>query len=160
MELAGQRFIAADPERVWQALIDPVFLKDLIPGCQSMRGDPQNGYDITAERGVGGFTARLTGRIDLEDVRPGEGAFLRASGEGTGVGAAQGTARISLAPEGAGTRLSWTVAARVGGRLAALPGFAVEMAARRVADGFVERFAAALEGREPRRGWIARLAGG
>jgi len=161
MDLTGETTIAAPPERVWAALIDPALLASLIPGCESMTGNPAEGYAITASRGVGSMTARLSGRIDLTEADPPRGCRLVAQGTGGAAGLARGTARIRLDPVAAGTRLSWTVRAEVGGRLAALPGIIVSAAARRVADGFVGRFKAAVEGTPPpARGWLGRLIGG
>ena len=161
MEMSGDKLVAAPPAAVWAALIDPEFLKALIPGCESMTGDPASGYDITVRRAVGGMSARMTGRFDLTDLRPAEGCLLTGHGRAGGAGEASGSCRIRLAPEGAGTRLSWQIAAETGGRLASIPDFIVTMAARKVADGFVERFAAALEGRDPaaRKGWLGRITG-
>lgn len=155
MELTGDKSIAAPPAAVWDALIDPAFLKMLIPGCESMSGSPEAGYEITVARSLGGMEARMTGRFDLSQVEPGRGCLLSGGGQGGGAGHAHGTARIHLVPKGNGTRLSWDIEAKLGGKLAALPDFLVGMAARKVADGFVERFAAAIEGRAPaKKGWL------
>lgn len=161
MELTGERIVAAPPEAVWAALVDPAVLRPLIPGCETMAGDPERGYDITVARGLGGMQVRMTGRFVLSEVEPGRGCLLRGGGEAGGVGEASGSARIRLSPEGEGTRLSWEIGAELGGKLAALPDFIVGMAARKVAEGFVERFSAAVEGREPapRKGWLGRIAG-
>lgn len=160
MELSGAKVIAAPPATVWAALVDPSFLKGLVPGCESMRGSPAAGYDITVSRRVAGLEARMTGRFVLSEVEPARGCLLTGGGEGGAAGHARGTARIRLAPEGEGTRLSWDIRAEVGGKLAALPDFLVSMAASKVAAGFVERFAAAIEGRAPEwKGWLGRLAG-
>jgi len=161
MQLTGDKAIAAPPEAVWTALIDPEFLKTLIPGCESMTGSPETGYDITVARQVGGMTARLTGFFDLSEVEPDRGCVLSGGGSGGGAGHAKGTARIRLTPEGEGTRLSWGVVAELGGKLASLPGFVVRIAAQKVADGFVERFAAAIEKRPvaKKKGWLGRIGG-
>ena len=160
MQLTGEKTIAAAPEAVWAALIDPEFLKALIPGCESMTGSPETGYDITVARQVGGLTARLTGFFDLSEVEPGRGCVLSGGGSGGGAGHAKGTARIRLAPGGEGTRLSWDIAAELGGKLSSLPGFVVKLAAQKVADGFVERFAAAIEKRPvEKKGWRGRIVG-
>jgi carbon monoxide dehydrogenase subunit G len=159
MRLTGSQIIAAPPDRVWEALIDPDLLKTLIPGCRSMSGNPASGYDVAAERSVGGVDVRMTGRIDLSDIRPGEGVLLHAAGEAGAFGGAKGTARIVLRPEAAGTRLGWDLDAQTEGRLAGFPRILVEAVASRVAHGFVERFAAAIEGREVKKGWLSRLTG-
>jgi carbon monoxide dehydrogenase subunit G len=126
-----------------------------------MTGSVETGYEVTAVRSVAGAEMRMTGRFALSEVRPGRGCLLTGSGEAAGAGGARGTCRVALAPDGAGTRLSWDIAAETEGRLARLPYFVVSMAARKVADGFVARFAAALEGREPapRTGLLGRLWG-
>lgn len=161
MQLTGEKAIVAPPDVVWTALIDPEFLKALIPGCESMTGSPETGYDITVARQVGGMTARLTGFFDLSEVEPGHGCVLSGGGSGGGAGHAKGTARIRLVPEGQGTRLSWDLAAELGGKLASLPNFVVRLAAQKVADGFIERFAAAIEKRPAtkKKGWLGRIGG-
>lgn len=161
MQIAGSARIAAAPDAVWAALIDPAFLSRLIPGCERMSGSVEEGYAVTAARSVAGAEIRMTGRFALSEVQPGRGCLLTGSGEAAGAGGAHGTCRIALAPDGAGTRLSWDISAGTEGRLAKLPDFVVSMAARKVADGFVARFAAALEGREPaaRTGLLGRLRG-
>ena len=160
MQLTGVKIIAATPEVVWAALIDPEFLKALIPGCESMTGSPEAGYDVTVARQVGGMTARLTGFFDLFEVEPGRGCVLSGGGSGGAAGHAKGTAHIRLAPEGEGTRLGWDISAELGGKLSSLPGFVVKIAAQKVADGFVERFTAAIEKRPvEKKGWLGRIVG-
>lgn len=159
MELTGEKIVAAPPEAVWAALIDPEFLRKLIPGCESMVGTPERGYDITVVRSVGGLEARMTGRFTMTEVVPARGCLLSGAGEAGGVGDARGNARIRLAPAGDETLLSWDIRAELDGKLAAVPGFLVNMAARKVADGFIERFRSAIEGGEPerRKGWLGRM---
>ncbi|WP_210527707.1 CoxG family protein [Rubellimicrobium arenae] len=160
MQITGDKLIAAAPDVVWDALIDPEFLKTLIPGCESMKGSPAKGYDITVARKVGGMEARLSGRFDLTEVEPGRGCLLIGEGRGGAAGLAKGAARIRLDPADSGTKLSWDLTAELGGKLASMPNFLVEMAARKVADGFVERFAAAIENRPVQaKGWLGRLTG-
>lgn len=161
MRISGEKVIAAPPEAVWASLIDPEFLKALIPGCETMTGNPDDGYDITVARNLGGMTARLTGFFDLSEVEPARGCVLSGGGTGGRAGHAKGTARIRLLPVEAGTHLSWDIAAELGGKLANLPGFVVKLAAQKVADGFVERFAATIEERPPqKKGWLRRRGDG
>jgi carbon monoxide dehydrogenase subunit G len=151
MEMSGEARIGASPETVWAALTDPSVLCRLISGCESMTGDPLRGYDITVAQGVGTMRARLSGRLDLTEVAPGRGCLIHAEGRGGAAGLAAGTARIRFLPEPGGTRLTYAVEARLGGRLARVPGFVVRAVARRMVDTFFARFAAVVEGPAPRR---------
>ena len=54
MNLKGEETFAASPEAVWAALTDPAVLHPLIPGCETMTGNPGDGYDVTATRSVAG----------------------------------------------------------------------------------------------------------
>lgn len=160
MEIEGERRVAAAPEAVWAALVDPAALARLIPGCETMTGDVASGYALTVARRVAGADIRMTGRFALSEVEPARGCLLTGAGEAGGAGGASGTCRIALTPEGGGTRLGWRIRFETTGKLAAVPDFVATMAARRVGEGFVERFAAAVEGREPAaRGWLGRLIG-
>lgn len=161
MRISGAAQIEAPPDAVWGALVDPVFLGRLIPGCESMTGSVEAGYEVTASRKVAGAEVRMTGRFRLSEVAAGRGCLLTGSGEAPGAGGARGTCRIGLAPEAGGTRLAWDIEADLNGRLAALPDFVVTLAARKVAEGFLGRFAAAVEGREPgpRKAWLGRIVG-
>lgn len=160
MKLSGEETFVAPPAAVYAALVDPAVLRPLIPGCESLTGSPDRGYDIAAARRVGGAEMRLTGRVDMEEVRPPHGFDLRAAGSGGMAGGARGTARIRLDPEGAGTRLRWDLDAGMEGALARLPDFVIRLAAAKVAEGFVRRFKAAVDGDgPPRRGLLGRLVG-
>jgi uncharacterized protein len=146
MQIKGHAHIAAPTRLVWDALTDPVVLARLIPGCESMTGSPWQGYDITVAQGVGGMKARLAGRLDLSEVEEGRGCLIHAEGRGGAAGLAHGTGRLGFLPDGVGTRLSWDLDARLGGKLALIPGFMVRRVAERMIDGFVDRFRRDVEG--------------
>ena len=171
MKLTDSRDIAAAPDVVWAAILNPEVLKECIPGCQSLTGSVAEGFEATVKQKIGPVSATFAGVVTLSDIV--EGRSLRISGEGKGgaAGFAKGGARVSLAPEGEGTRLTYVVEAKVGGKLAQLGSRIIDGFARKMADEFFDRFAAAVEGPKaddpapeegseaPRKGWFKRMLG-
>ncbi len=145
MQLADHRDIAAAPEMVWSAILNPEVLKACIPGCESMTGTAEAGYEAVVVQKVGPVSARFTGIVHLSDITPGQAVTLSGEGKGGAAGFAKGGARVTLAPEGDGTRLSYAVEANVGGKIAQLGSRIIDGFARKLADQFFENFKSAVE---------------
>lgn len=149
MQLSDQRTIKADPATVWAAILDADVLKECIPGCESISGNPDEGFEAVVVQKVGPVKARFTGHVTLSDIV--EGQALRITGEGKGgpAGFAKGSAQVTMAPEGDGTLLTYAVDAHVGGKLAQLGSRIIDSFTRKMADQFFERFQQAIEGPVP-----------
>lgn len=167
MEMRGSRVIGATPDRVWAALIDPEVLRASIPGCESIEGDVENGFEARVSQRIGPVGASFNGRVELEDVRPGHAYRLVCHGKGANSGSARGGADVTLTATGEGaTRLDYDVTARVEGRLAKLGGRLLDTFAKKMADRFFENFQRVIEGSgesggedppEEKRGWLRRV---
>ncbi|MFN3641294.1 MAG: CoxG family protein [Gemmobacter sp.] len=169
MQLADTRDIAAPPETVWAALFDPEVLRACVPGCESMTGSPEDGFEAVVVQKVGPVSARFTGVVKLSDIDPGRGCTISGEGKGGAAGFAKGSAKVTLEPVEAGTRLGYTVEAHVGGKLAQLGSRIIDGFARKMADEFFARFQTAVEGpaepeepdgageAAPKKGWLKRL---
>ena len=174
MQLSDQRDIRAAPAVVWAAILDPAFLKEAVPGCESMTGSVADGFEAVVVQKIGPVKARFTGVVKISDIV--EGRSLRISGEGKGgpAGFAKGGANVTLEPNEGGTRLSYDVEASVGGKLAQLGSRLIEGFAKKMADDFFARFQEAVEGppepepvaegeagseAAPKKGWFKRLIG-
>ncbi len=146
MQLTDQRDIKADPATVWAAILNPEVLKACVPGCESMTGSPEDGFEAVVVQKVGPVKARFTGVVTLSDMI--EGQSLRISGEGKGgpAGFAKGGANVTFTPIEGGTRLAYEVEASVGGKLAQLGSRLIDGFAKKMADEFFERFQASVEG--------------
>ncbi|MCY1125997.1 carbon monoxide dehydrogenase subunit G [Frigidibacter sp. RF13] len=172
MQLTDERLIRAHTDTVWRAILDPAVLKACIPGCESLTGSPETGYEAVVLQKIGPVSARFTGVVSLSDLRPGEGLTLSGEGKGGAAGFAKGSAQVGFAPEGDGTRLTYTVDANVGGKIAQLGSRLIDSFAKKLADQFFERFQMAVEGPEEepaeaegeapteKKGWFKRLVGG
>ncbi|SNX70584.1 hypothetical protein SAMN05878503_106118 [Cereibacter ovatus] len=146
MQLADQRTIDADPATVWAAILDPEVLRVCIPGCESLSGNPDDGYEATVVQKVGPVKARFTGHVTLSDIVPGQGLTISGEGKGGAAGFARGSAKVAMAAAEGGTLLSYDVDMHVGGKLAQLGSRIIDGFSRKMADQFFERFQSAVEG--------------
>ena len=146
MELTGTRTIAADRATVWAALNDPEVLKACIPGCQELTGSAEEGFEATVVQKVGPVKATFRGAVTLEDVNAPVSYRIVGEGKGGAAGFAKGDAAVTLAEVPEGTELSYTVDAKVGGKLAQLGSRIVDGFAKKMADKFFEDFKDQVEG--------------
>ena len=178
MKLAEERHIAADPATVWAAVLNAEVLKQCVPGCESLTGNPTDGFEAVVVQKVGPVKARFTGVVTLSDIV--EGQSLRIAGEGKGgvAGFAKGSAFVTMEAEGEGTKLTYDVDASVGGKIAQLGSRIIDGFAKNLAEEFFNRFQNAIEAPEavasdeaeiaaaedgaeatPKKGWFRRLIG-
>ena len=144
MDLTQTRTIGAAPAAVWAALNDPQVLKACIPGCETLERVTDTEWRSVVATRIGPVQARFNGKILLADVSPPVGYTLKFEGQGGAAGFANGEARVTLAPDGTGTTLTYTASARVGGKIAQLGSRLVDGAAAKLADDFFTRFAERL----------------
>ncbi|MCC5970380.1 MAG: carbon monoxide dehydrogenase subunit G [Pararhodobacter sp.] len=174
MKMNDTRQIDAAPEVVWAALLDAEVLKSAVPGCESLTGSPEEGFEAVVVQKVGPVKARFTGVVTLTDIVEGESLTLSGEGKGGAAGFARGAAQVKLEPAEGGTLLHYDVEAKVGGKLAQLGSRIIDGFARKMADDFFARFQAAVEGPEEsageeaaaeeagsgeKKGWFKRVLG-
>ena len=134
----GSARLAAPPERVWHALLDPDRLAAAIPGCHRLELAGEHDYRAEVSLGVGPVRGRFRAQVRLTELDPPRAATL--SGELAGpLGAAQGRGRVRLAADGAGTRIDYDYEVETGGKVAAVGGRMIEGAARAVVGQFFQR---------------------
>ena len=128
MDLSDSRVIAAPRAQVWAALLSPEVLKECVPGCQEMTGSPEDGFEAVVVQKVGPVKATFRGAVTLSDMVEPESLTLSGEGKGGAAGFAKGGANVTLEEVPEGTKLSYVVEAKVGGKLAQL--------GSRIIDGF------------------------
>lgn len=171
MQLSDQRDIKADPATVWAALLNPDVLKSAVPGCESMTGTADTGFEAVVVQRVGPVKATFTGVVKLSDRIEGKSLTINGEGKGGPAGFAKGGAHVTLEAIEGGTRLAYTVEANVGGKLAQLGSRIIDGFAKKMADEFFARFQDSVEdddesdaadtadgsGEEKKKGWFKRL---
>lgn len=165
MELKGSRVIAANRQTVWAALNDPEVLKECIPGCESMTGSAEEGFEAQVTQKVGPVKAKFAGIVHLSDIVEGESYTISGEGKGGAAGFAKGGAKVRLADVEGGTELSYDVDAKVGGKLAQLGSRLIDGFSKKMADQFFEKFQAVVEGTdgedapEEKKSWLKKITG-
>ena len=140
MDMSNSVLLAAPQTRVWTALNDPDILKRCNNGCESIERTGDNAYKVAMTVSIGPVKAKFKGELRLADIDPPNAYTLQFEGQGGVAGFGKGSARVSLAPEGNGTRLSYTVNAQVGGKIAQLGSRLIDGASKKMADDFFEAF--------------------
>jgi carbon monoxide dehydrogenase subunit G len=140
MEMIGEQSIAAAQSATWHALNDLEVLKSCIPGCESIVAAGENQFDVALTAKVGPVSAKFKGKLTLADLNPPNSYNLSFEGQGGVAGFAKGSAQVSLAPDAAGTKLSYAVKANVGGKLAQIGSRLIDGAAKKLADQFFSAF--------------------
>ena len=146
MELTENKIIKTQKENVWSALMSAEVLSKCIPGCQQMTGNPEDGFEAIVVQKVGPVKATFRGKVTLSDVLLEESLKLSGEGKGGAAGFAKGEATVNLTEDNNVTTLSYSVKAKVGGKLAQLGSRIIDGFAKKMADQFFENFKATVEG--------------
>ena len=146
MQMSDTRQIAATPEQVYAALLDPEMLKACVPGATEVEGSPEDGFTATVVQKVGPVKATFKGEVTISDMVPDTSLKIDGAGKGGAAGFAKGGADVRLAPSDGGCELSYDVEAKVGGKLAQLGSRIIDGFAKKMADQFFNNLQEALEG--------------
>ena len=141
MDMSGEYVIPAPRKDVWEALNDPEILKQCIPGCESVDKTSDTEFEAKVTAKVGPVRAKFTGKVTLSDINPPNGYTISGEGSGGAAGFAKGGAKVSLSDDPEGTKLSYSVDATVGGKLAQIGSRLIDSTAKKMANDFFSTFA-------------------
>ncbi|MCX8500388.1 MAG: carbon monoxide dehydrogenase subunit G [Alphaproteobacteria bacterium] len=141
MKIENFAIIAAPRERVWAGLNDPIVLQQCITGCEALDSDGEFQFLARLLIKIGPVKARFSGTVALSDINPPESYTITGEGQGGVAGYAKGQARVNLEalPDDT-TRLSYTVTAEIGGKLAQLGDRLLQGTATKLSADFFAQF--------------------
>jgi 2-furoyl-CoA dehydrogenase large subunit len=159
LSLAGQGsdIVPATPEHVFQMLLDPAILKQLVPGCHALEALGMNTYRADVTLGAGPVRGRFDAEVRLRDLKPPQSATLEGHIIGA-LGAASGTGHFRLMAVPEGTRADYDYEIAISGKVAAVGGRMLDAAGRAVVGLFFRQLIAATAG-PVRTSWWRRLIG-
>src|SRR5438309_11322289 len=160
MEITGEQLIPVPQAEVWRGLNDPEVLKACIAGCEAIERVSDTEYRVVMVASVGPVKAKFNGKLVLSDLKPPNSYSLSFEGSGGAAGFGKGSAQVSLKTEGAGTRLSYTAKASVGGKLAQVGSRLIDGVARLKAAECFTAFNEKLAGPAAKAGGAAQPGSG
>jgi 2-furoyl-CoA dehydrogenase large subunit len=137
--------VACPPERVWQTLLNPESLQQVIPGCRMLEETAANHYVARVQMGVGPVKGDFRTEVELSELDPPNALKLTGNTIGA-LGAGRGEGRLTLEPREGGTRLVYHYQVRVTGKVAAVGGRMLDGAGRVLIRQFIERLARQADG--------------
>lgn len=141
MDMSGEYIISAPRQAVWEALNDPDLLKQCIPGCDEVTKTSDTEFEAKVTAKVGPVRAKFSGKVQMTDIDAPNGYTISGEGTGGAAGFAKGGAKVSLVDDPAGTKLSYSVDATVGGKLAQIGSRLIDSTAKKMANDFFGKFA-------------------
>lgn len=144
MQITGKHSIALSREIVWAALLDPVVIKQALPGCDQLVETGQNAYQAQINIRVGPVTGAFESRFSLTNLKPPESYKLIIQGRGQ-AGFLDANGEIRLEENGEATLLHYHMDASVGGRVASFGQRLIESTGRLVARQGLKKLDAALQ---------------
>ena len=99
LQVIGKETINVGPSKLWDAVIDPVVLQKVIPGCVAMNETSPGEYNIFLELKVAAVGGSFEGVVCLSDMNPPNNCLITVSGSGT-LGTGTGTANIEIVESG------------------------------------------------------------
>jgi uncharacterized protein len=135
MKISGTHLLNAPRERAWQCLNDPVFLKECLPGCESMEASGPDQYRATLTVGIAAVKGKYAGSVTLSEKEPPQRFKMQVEGKGTG-GFMQGTGLLELVEDPQGTQVAYQGDVQVGGPIASVGQRLLEGAAKMIVGQF------------------------
>ena len=130
MKLVGDYRFNAPASEVWKALLDPVVLAAVMPGCEKLElVDGAYVGDLNIR--VGPVQGKFHGKVVLDDVVEEKGYTMTVDGRGA-PGFVKAKAAVKLTPEGAETVMVYDADAQVGGRIASVGQRLIDSSARAI----------------------------
>lgn len=128
MRFDGQRTVAGKRDVVWDALHDADVLRQVMPGCESMRPLGHGTYAATMAACVGPVRDTYRGTFTIDDLREGQELRVRVRARGRcGRLYLDLRVRMTEAPQAGGTTLTYVADAAVGGMVSRLAGAAMHV---------------------------------
>lgn len=145
MKVAGDYNFEAPVGDVWKALLDPVVLAAVMPGCEKL-DLVDDAYVGELNIKVGPVQGKFQGKVILSDVEDERGYTMTVDGRGA-PGFVKAKAAVKLTPEGEQTKMEYDGDAQVGGRIASVGQRLIDASAKAIIKESLEGLNANVKAR-------------
>jgi carbon monoxide dehydrogenase subunit G len=155
MKLSGTQNFAAPPKDAYEALLNPEFLRECMPGCESLEPTGPGQFDITFGAPIPAIKGSFTGTVQILDQKPPESFTMRVAATGKS-GFVNADARMRIEPDGEASIVRYEADADIGGPAASVGQRVITGISRRQVDSMMRCLEAKAVGR-PKEGLWARI---
>jgi len=141
VKLEGKYTVSVPQERAYALLLDPKVLAHCMPGCEALDKIAENEYTMRMKVVLASISGLFDGKVRIGDPNPPHSFRLTVEGSGK-IGFLKGEGRLTLAPEGTGTSITYDGEVQVGGTIANVGQRLVETTARMLVKRFFDKLAA------------------
>ncbi|MFN7918707.1 MAG: carbon monoxide dehydrogenase subunit G [Bryobacteraceae bacterium] len=140
MKINGAQTIPVPRDRAFHAMQDPAVLTQCMPGCEGLVRIGDNEYEMKMKMALAAFSGQFQGKVRIADSNPPSSFKLIVEGSGK-VGFMKGEGNLSLAEEGAATKVSYEGDVQVGGTIAAVGQRLIDTTAKMMIKRFFDKLA-------------------
>ena len=146
MRLEREYHIEQPLNLVWDSILDPDLLAEILPGCKSLNSISDTKFEAEVEIKIGPVKSAFNSQLEISNVRPNEGYHFEMSGIGK-KGHMSGRGNISLEEKDGSTVLSFCAEGNVSGILARVGQRLMEASGKKLMDQGFTNFKNKLEER-------------
>ena len=119
MKIQGLHLVAADQNRTYRLLQDPVVLAACMPGCERLEKTGEDIFEMKMKMILAAISGQFEGKVRMADQDPPVSFRLIVEGNSK-IGVMKGQGLLTLSPAAAGTDVHYDGDVQVGGTLAAV----------------------------------------
>ncbi len=135
-----KKYILDIPQKnVWEAILDPETLAEILPNCKSLDPIGDHNFDANIEIKIGPIKGQFKSKLSLYDLDPPNGYRFDVNGDGS-KGQMRGTGEIMLATQDGRTEFIFTASGSVSGIIARVGQRLIEATGKRLMDQGFENF--------------------
>lgn len=146
MKIEGSITVAGPPEKLWELLQDPEFLKEIMPGCKELKQTEEDHFTGIIEAKIGAISSRYTTKFSIYDKNPPHSYRLKVEGNGKG-GFVNADTHIVLAATQDGTEMKYDGEVNIGGTIARIGQRLIDAASKMLIGKGVKNLKEKLEER-------------
>ena len=126
-------------QNVWEAILDPETLAEILPNCKSLDPIGDNNFDANIEIKIGPIKGQFKSKLSLFDLDPPNGYKFDVNGDGS-KGQMRGAGEILLTTQDGRTEFIFIATGSVSGIIARVGQRLIEATGKRLMDQGFENF--------------------
>ena len=146
MKIEGSLSVAGTPEKLWDLLQDPEFLKEIMPGCKELKQTEEDHFTGIIEAKVGAISSRYTTKFSIYDKNRPNSYRLKVEGNGKG-GFVNADTQVVLEANQDGTVMKYDGEVNIGGTIARIGQRLIDAASKMLIGKGVKNLKEKLEER-------------